>query len=102
MLYQCLSSTADREILHLLQLQGRQALHHHIICSDRQFADPLQWTFLTFFAVFELGSLLCGIASSSKMLIVGRAVAGMGTSGLQNGGLTIISKSVPLERRPGM
>lgn len=36
------------------------------------------------------------------MLIIGRAVAGMGTSGLQSGGLTIIAASVPLEKRPGM
>lgn len=60
----------------------------------------LQWTFLTFFAIFELGSLLCGVASSSKMLIVGRAVAGMGASGIQNGTLTIIAAMVPMEKRP--
>lgn len=35
------------------------------------------------------------------MLIVGRAVAGIGTSGIQNGGLTIIAACVPLEKRPG-
>ena len=59
-----------------------------------------KWTFLTFFAVFELGSLLCGVASSSDMLVIGRAVAGMGSAGLTNGALTIIAASVPLEKRP--
>lgn len=44
-----------------------------------------KWTFFAFFLFFEFGSLLCGVAVSSKMLIVGRAVAGMGASGLQNG-----------------
>jgi MFS family permease len=34
------------------------------------------------------------------MLIVGRAVAGLGGSGLINGALTIITASVPLKRRP--
>jgi MFS family permease len=34
------------------------------------------------------------------MLIVGRAVAGLGGSGITNGSLTIISASVPLEKRP--
>jgi MFS family permease len=34
------------------------------------------------------------------MLIVGRAVAGMGGSGLINGALTIITASVPLRKRP--
>lgn len=36
------------------------------------------------------------------MLIVGRAIAGLGTSGIQNGGLTIITESLPLHRRPQM
>jgi len=33
------------------------------------------------------------------MLVVGRAVAGLGSAGLQNGALTIISSIVPLEKR---
>lgn len=33
------------------------------------------------------------------MLIVGRAVAGMGSAGVGNGALTILSASVPLEKR---
>ncbi|PYH98429.1 MFS general substrate transporter [Aspergillus ellipticus CBS 707.79] len=61
-----------------------------------------KWTFLTFFAVFELGSLLCGIAISSKMLIIGRAVAGLGSSGLMNGGLIILAGAVPMQKRPFM
>ncbi|KAL4735676.1 major facilitator superfamily domain-containing protein [Aspergillus similis] len=47
--------------------------------------------FLTFFGIFELGSIICGVASSSMALIIGRAVSGMGTSGLINGALTIIA-----------
>lgn len=58
--------------------------------------------FIVFFAIFELGSLLCGVATSSKMLIIGRAIAGMGSSGIQNGVLTIIAAAVPLEKRPGV
>ncbi len=54
-----------------------------------------------FLGLFELGSLLCGVANSSKMLIIGRAISGMGGSGIVNGALTIISACVPLERRPG-
>lgn len=33
------------------------------------------------------------------MLIVGRAIAGMGAAGLMNGGLTILSNAVPIEKR---
>ncbi|KAL4901859.1 hypothetical protein BDW74DRAFT_187093 [Aspergillus multicolor] len=62
----------------------------------------LKWVFLGFFGVFELGSLLCGVASSSKMLIVGRAVAGVGTSGTINGAITIIAGAVPMQKRPAM
>jgi MFS family permease len=64
--------------------------------------NNLQWTFLTFFAIFELGSAICGAAQSSTMLIIGRAVAGMGGSGLMNGGLSILASSAPLHKRPGM
>ncbi|KAL8832019.1 MAG: hypothetical protein Q9170_005052 [Blastenia crenularia] len=59
-----------------------------------------KYTFLSFLALFEFGSLLCGVAQSSKMLIIGRAVAGLGSSGLINGALTIISVCVPLAKRP--
>lgn len=34
------------------------------------------------------------------MLIIGRAVAGIGSAGLMNGGLTILSESMPLHKRP--
>lgn len=60
-----------------------------------------QFSYLSFLGLFELGSLICGVAQSSKMLIVGRAVAGMGAAGMQNGGLTIISSIAPPEKRPG-
>ncbi|KGO65250.1 Major facilitator superfamily domain, general substrate transporter [Penicillium italicum] len=61
-----------------------------------------KWTFMGFFAVFELGSLICAVSTSSKMLIVGRAVAGLGTSGILNGAFTIIAGCVPMSRRPTM
>lgn len=61
-----------------------------------------KWTILSFFAIFELGSVLCGAATSSKMLIVGRGIAGLGASGLLNGGYTIIHAMVPLHKQPCM
>jgi MFS family permease len=51
--------------------------------------------------VFELGSLLCAVATSSKMLIVGRAVAGAGGSGIVSGIMTILAHVIPLEKRAG-
>ncbi|CAI7653381.1 unnamed protein product [Penicillium pancosmium] len=70
--------------------------------SSYQIARLLRWTFLVFFFIFEFGSLLCGIATSSKMLIVARAVAGIGSSGLMNGALTIISASAPMHKVPAL
>lgn len=61
-----------------------------------------KWVFIVFFGLFELGSLLCGVSTSSNFLIVGRAVQGMGTAGLQNGAFTIISAAVPLAKRPAL
>ncbi|KAL2136481.1 hypothetical protein VTI74DRAFT_3500 [Chaetomium olivicolor] len=55
----------------------------------------IKWSFLAFFLVFEIGSLLCGAAQSSAMFIVGRAIAGVGSSGISNGALTIISAVLP-------
>ncbi|KIV78873.1 hypothetical protein PV11_06479 [Exophiala sideris] len=60
----------------------------------------VKWTYMLALAIFELGSVLCGAAQSSTMLIVGRAVAGAGAAALFSGGMTIIGYSVPLRRRP--
>ncbi|KAF6806037.1 MFS multidrug transporter [Colletotrichum sojae] len=59
-----------------------------------------QWSFFTFLVIFELGSLICGAAPNSTILIVGRVVTGMGSAGILSGGLTIIAGSVPLDKRP--
>jgi MFS family permease len=65
-------------------------------------SNPFQYTYLGFTILFELGSLICGVAPSSAVFIVGRAVAGLGAAGIFNGGLTIISTVVPLEKSPSM
>ncbi|OQE04920.1 hypothetical protein PENVUL_c028G01477 [Penicillium vulpinum] len=55
----------------------------------------IKWSFLVFFFIFELGSVICGAAVSSSMFIVGRAIAGAGSSGISNGAMTIISVILP-------
>ncbi|KAI1080843.1 putative MFS multidrug transporter [Whalleya microplaca] len=59
-----------------------------------------KWVILFFFFVFELGSLICGVAVSSTMFIIGRAVAGLGASGLVNGAMTLVAGAVPMAKRP--
>jgi MFS family permease len=58
-----------------------------------------KWTFMGFLFVFEIGSLLCGVATSSAMLIVGRAVAGLGGGGIYIGALTIVALIAPMHKR---
>ncbi|RMZ91568.1 hypothetical protein DV736_g1158, partial [Chaetothyriales sp. CBS 134916] len=50
--------------------------------------------------IFEVGSALCGAAPNSASLIVGRAIAGVGSAGIFSGALVIIAYSVPMSKRP--
>ncbi|KAK5943686.1 hypothetical protein PMZ80_004694 [Knufia obscura] len=60
----------------------------------------IKWTFLVSIGIFEVGSAVCGAAPSSVALIVGRAVAGIGSAGLFSGALVIIAYTVPMAKRP--
>ncbi len=51
-------------------------------------------------ATFELGSLICGVAPNSIVLIVGRAIAGFGSAGIVTGSFVVVAHSVPLQKRP--
>ncbi|KAL8694157.1 MAG: hypothetical protein Q9218_001154 [Villophora microphyllina] len=56
--------------------------------------------YLTAIAIFELGSLVCGAAPTSTALIIGRAIAGVGSAGIFAGALVIVAYTVPLRQRP--
>jgi MFS family permease len=60
----------------------------------------VKWLFVIVVSIFELGSLICGVAPNSTTFIVGRAIAGLGAGGIFAGALTIIAYSVPLRKRP--
>lgn len=60
----------------------------------------IKYCFLGAVALFEAGSLICGVAPNSETLIVGRAVAGLGCAGIFSGALIIMSHSVPVRNRP--
>jgi MFS family permease len=59
----------------------------------------VKWTYLSALIIFEVGSVICAAATSSTMLIVGRAVAGVGAAALFSGGMTIIGFIAPLRKR---
>ncbi|RSL74776.1 hypothetical protein CEP53_000057 [Fusarium sp. AF-6] len=75
-------------------------------CSFQLFFGKLysfysvKWVFLTAIAFFELGSLVCGAAPTSAALIIGRAIAGIGSAGIFSGAILIIVLSVPMRKRP--
>lgn len=60
----------------------------------------VKWTFVSGIAVFELGSILCAAAKSSLTLIIGRALAGIGSAGIFSGAFIIVSETIPLRWRP--
>ncbi|KAF4831657.1 Efflux pump roqT [Colletotrichum tropicale] len=56
--------------------------------------------FLASLGIFEVGSLICAVSPSSAVFIVGRAIAGLGASGLQGGSLVLISAALPAKKLP--
>ncbi|PSR85775.1 major facilitator superfamily-domain-containing protein [Coniella lustricola] len=60
----------------------------------------LKTTFLLSIFIFELGSLICGVAPTSTALIIGRAIAGVGAAGIGSGAYTIIAFSANPKQRP--
>ncbi|OXV11059.1 hypothetical protein Egran_01180 [Elaphomyces granulatus] len=61
---------------------------------------PLKTTFIFSIVIFELGSLISGVAQSSTALIVGRAITGSGAAGIASGVYTIIAFAAPPRQRP--
>ncbi|KAJ5188373.1 Major facilitator superfamily transporter [Penicillium cf. griseofulvum] len=74
-------------------------------CSQLMFGKlyagyNIKWTFLSALAIFEVGSIVCAAAPNSDSLIVGRAIAGLGATGISTGALLIISNIMPVHERP--
>ncbi|KAG0167570.1 hypothetical protein DFQ30_005907 [Apophysomyces sp. BC1015] len=58
-----------------------------------------KWILMFSIALFLFGSVLCGAAKSIIMLIVARAIAGIGGGGILSMVFVIIADLVPLEKR---
>jgi MFS family permease len=43
---------------------------------------PAKWVLISSIIIFEIGSLLCGVAQNVDELIAGRAVSGLGAAGM--------------------
>ncbi|CAG8908836.1 unnamed protein product [Penicillium egyptiacum] len=56
--------------------------------------------FLSALLIFEIGSVVCATALNSHVFILGRALAGLGSAGIQAGTTLILAECVPLRQRP--
>ncbi|PMD15228.1 MFS general substrate transporter [Hyaloscypha hepaticicola] len=56
--------------------------------------------FLAALLIFEIGSVVCATAPHSRVFILGRALAGLGSAGIQAGTTLILAECVPLRQRP--
>ncbi|KAK4175163.1 major facilitator superfamily domain-containing protein [Triangularia setosa] len=61
---------------------------------------PLKISYLIAILIFELGSLICGVAPNSSTLIIGRAFAGVGAAGIGSGAYTITAFAAEPKKRP--
>jgi MFS family permease len=55
--------------------------------------------FLSAIGLFEIGSAICSAAPNSTAFIVGRAIAGLGSSGIFGGAIVIMVHTIPLAKR---
>lgn len=59
-----------------------------------------KWVFIVCIVIFEIGSAVCGAAPNSVALIVGRAIAGLGSAGIVSGAIILLVYAAPLHKRP--
>jgi EmrB/QacA subfamily drug resistance transporter len=59
-----------------------------------------KYVFLVGIVTFEVGSVLCAAAPDIQVLILGRALAGVGASGLMVSMVTLMTEIVTLDKRP--
>jgi MFS family permease len=62
---------------------------------------PIKYIYLLAMLIFNVGSIICAAAPNSIALILGRAISGVGASGMMSGAVLILAESAPLEKRAG-
>ncbi|KAK7039729.1 major facilitator transporter-like protein [Favolaschia claudopus] len=61
---------------------------------------PAKWILVNWIAVFEIGSLVCGLSQNVNQLIAGRAVSGVGAAGIYVSLVQVLTQVTRLEDRP--
>ncbi|KZT41235.1 ABC transporter [Sistotremastrum suecicum HHB10207 ss-3] len=61
---------------------------------------PTKTVYIASVALFEVGSLICAVSQSMNLLIFGRAIAGLGASGISPAVTAVLVEITRLEDRP--
>lgn len=85
-------------MLQVCLAQPQHVYHQHQLTTRSLLST--KWTFISTILIFEVASAICGSAPNSIALIIGRAIAGIGSAGIFGGAFIIIAESVPLSKRP--
>ncbi|KAI9052700.1 hypothetical protein LZ554_002977 [Drepanopeziza brunnea f. sp. 'monogermtubi'] len=59
-----------------------------------------KWTYILCVTLFEVGSAVCGAAPTIEALIIGRAICGLGGSGMYVGVMTLLAATTTIHERP--
>jgi MFS family permease len=91
--------------LMLHYLSSLTLLAFNLIFAQMLAIFPSKHVVLFAVSIFEIGSLLCGVAPNMPVLILGRAIAGLGGTGIFNGALMVLTEvgsSIIHSREPGL
>ncbi|OHW89508.1 MFS toxin efflux pump [Colletotrichum incanum] len=58
-----------------------------------------KWTYVVALVTFEAGSLMAALSPTSSVLILGRAICGLGDAGMASGTYVILAQTLPLHKR---
>lgn len=71
----------------------------NLLYSQAMFIFPAKAAIIFAVFIFELGSLICGVAPSMEVLIFGRAVAGLGAAGVFTSAIVILAEISTMQER---
>lgn len=60
----------------------------------------IRWLYTSAMVLFLVGSAVCATASTSHALIGGRAISGLGSSGIMIGAFSLVPFVTPAAKRP--
>ncbi|CAK5272296.1 unnamed protein product [Mycena citricolor] len=87
-------------LIELIGLIRPLPLHNCSLESSTRSCQSSGYSSRLFLSSSSARSAICGAAPTSNALIIGRAIAGLGSAGIFSGAMIIVANTVPLARRP--